>query len=208
MRVLLFDTEISGLPLWSLPSEDPSQPHLCQFTAVVFDDQTGEEHDYVDMLIKPDGWTIPEELTAIHGISQERAEAEGQPEKDAVTVFQNLLRGVERVSGFNVDFDLRIMRIAIIRAGYTKEEADEIAAWIKPRKHDVMFQSAPICKLPPTEKQMARGIRGFKQPKLSEAVQCILGETMADAHDARADVLATKRLYEALNPPPTVVVQK
>lgn len=203
MLTLIFDTETTGLPEWSQPSEHPSQPHLCQFTAVLFDDQTGEEHEYADFLIKPDGWIIPEELTVIHGISQERALAEGLPEAEAVKIFLALSSRADRVSGFNVDFDLRIMRIAMIRGGMLKDAADVIAANIKPKKHDVMMQAAPVCKLPPTEKQMARGIRGFKQPKLAEAVLAILGETMDDAHDARADVLATKRLYEHLNPATT-----
>jgi DNA polymerase-3 subunit epsilon len=200
MIVCAFDTETTGLPLWSEPSEDPRQPHLCQFTAVMFDDQSGEETEYVDMIIKPDGWTIPAELTAIHGISQERALEEGVAEIDAARRFYKMALSAERVTGYNVDFDIRILRIAMKRAGLGDETLDKFAAMLKAKKHDVMRLCTPVCKLPPTDKMMATGRKGFKSPSLTEAVKIILKEDLGDAHDARVDVLATIRLYQHFNP--------
>ena len=195
MKVLIFDSETTGLPLWDKPSEDPGQPHLCQFTAAAFDDQTREEYDYVDMLIKPDGWVIPPELTKIHGISHERALAEGEPEINAARQFYRMAKAADRVSGYNIEFDLRIMRIAMKRAGISEPDLDVFSAMIKEKKHDVMRLCTPICKLPPTPKMMATGRKSFKNPTLAEAVKGVLGEEMPDAHDARADVMATQRLY-------------
>ena len=197
MRALVFDTETTGLPLWKEPSEHPGQPHLVQYTGVVVDTDTAEESDYVDTLVRPDGWIIPDEVSAIHGITTERALAEGVPEADVVRGWHDLLPTVDLVVGFNVDFDLRLMRIGLVRYGWTKEQCDEIAKAI--RKHDVMRQVTPIAKLPPTNRMMAAGMRQFKQPTLKEAMLAVFGETMEDAHDARGDVLATLRLFMHLN---------
>jgi len=199
MKIMVFDVESQSLPLWSEPSEHPGQPHLCQFTTVLTDADTQQELEYVDMLIKPDGWIIPDEVAAIHGITTEIALADGQPEADAVAAFTAMATKSDLVVGFNVDFDLRLMRIAMLRYGYTKDAVDAFARE-QVKKHCAMRQATPICKLPPTERMMAAGRRTFKNPKLSEAVKAILGEEMTDAHDARADVLWTQRLYFFMNP--------
>ena len=34
MRLLMFDTETTGLPLWKDPSDHPDQPHLVQLALV------------------------------------------------------------------------------------------------------------------------------------------------------------------------------
>ncbi|MGT2505722.1 hypothetical protein [Cupriavidus basilensis] len=60
--ILFYDTETSGLPQWSLPSEDPSQPHITQIAAELHDEDTGTTLAFMDLLIRPDGWTIPKIL--------------------------------------------------------------------------------------------------------------------------------------------------
>ena len=200
MIVFLYDTETTGLPEWGKPSEHPDQPHLCQFTGVLFDSATFDEIEYVDFLIRPDGWTIEPGATAIHGITQERALAEGKPEKLAVSRFLTMNAQAARVTGFNLEFDLRIMRIAMLRAGLPKAACDQIKADIDLRKHDVMHQATPTCKIPPTEKMMRTGRKAFKTPNLEEAMEAIFGEKLPDKHDARVDVWASVRLYQFLNP--------
>jgi DNA polymerase-3 subunit epsilon len=61
--------------------------------------------------------------------------------------------------------------------------------------HDVMKMATPICKMPPTEKMMARGRKDFKSPRLEEAYRIMFGERMDGAHDAMSDVKATARLF-------------
>mgnify|MGYP000116575521 FL=1 len=39
-RVVFFDTETSGLPLFKLPSEHPDQPHIVQLGACLVDIDT------------------------------------------------------------------------------------------------------------------------------------------------------------------------
>ena len=199
VRVMVFDVETTGLPNWGAPSEDPSQPHLCQYTAVLFDRQTGDELHYVDMIIKPDGWVIPDDMAAIHGITTELALATGHPEADAVAHFLAMAGKADIVVAYNINFDLRIMRIAMMRAGYAEDQCNEFRDRLKPKQRCAMVQATPLAKVPPSDKMMATGRKTFKSPKLSEAVQAILGETMDDAHDARSDVLWTMRLWQHMN---------
>lgn len=35
--ILVFDTETTGLPAFNLPAEDPSQPHIVQLVAILYD---------------------------------------------------------------------------------------------------------------------------------------------------------------------------
>lgn len=200
MKVFLFDTETSGLPLWNMPSEHPDQPHICQFTGVLFDEETDEELHYVDMISRQEGWPVDPAAFAVHGITRERSLAEGLPEEHAVRHFEAMLQACDRVVGFSVDLDIRIMRIALMRFGRDHAYVDRIAERIKAIKLDVMRQATPLAKIPPTDKMIATGRKTWKTPSLVEAIKAIMGIDMPSAHDARGDVHATKQLYQHLNP--------
>jgi DNA polymerase III subunit epsilon len=194
MIVMLYDTESSGLPKWSEPSESPSQPHVCQFTSVLFDDTTGDELEYVDLIIRQE-WPVDPEAFAVHKITPAHSLEVGYPEHNAVQYFEAMADAAERVAGFSLDFDIRIMRIAMLRTGRAKGYCHLIAERLKAKKFDVMRACTALCKIPPTNKMMATGRKTWKQPTLKEAIWALFGETMQDAHDARADVLETKRIY-------------
>ena len=191
---LFYDTETTGLPLFSEPSSDPRQPHIVQIGAILVDMDTREELEVLDVIIRPDGWTIPDEVAAIHGITTERALAEGIPAKEALTRFVGMWganSSVVRVA-FNEGFDARLVRIALFRH-FDEEAADN---WKDGVTHDVMKVVTPICKLPPTAKMVAaRRGNQFKQPKLSEAYEHFFGEPLEGAHSALVDVRATLRIH-------------
>lgn len=190
-----FDTETTGLPLWSEPSEHPGQPHLVQFAAVLLD-QDGAERTCVSAMVRPDGWTIPAQVTALHGISTDMATAFGIPERTVVKIFLDLVRCPDVVVGaHNASFDWRIMRIAMLRHGMSKETADQIATV---PQVCTMRLADKIMRLPPTAKMRAAGINKSKAPNLMEAHQHFLGEPFQGAHDALADVRACARVWRAI----------
>lgn len=200
MKVFIYDTETSSLPLWNMPSEHPDQPHICQFTGLLFDEETDEELAYIDMIIRQDGWSVAPEAFAVHGITPERSFEEGFPEEHAVRHFEAMLQACEKLVGFAVDFDNRVLRIALMRFGRDPAYVDQIAERIKAIKFDVMRQATPLAKIPPTDKMMATGRKTWKSPTLVEAMKAIMGIDMPAAHDSRGDVHATKQLYQHLNP--------
>lgn len=192
---LFFDTETQRLPLWSEPSEDPRQPHIVQLGAILVDMDTREELEVLDEIIRPDGWEIPQETVDIHGITTERALAEGLPARDVLQRFLGMWRSpvgqVVRVA-YNEPFDARMVRIACFRH-FDEALAEE---WKAGLAVDLMKRVTPLCKLPPTQ-AMVRAGRGkqFKSPKLSEAYEHFFGEPLVGAHSALTDVRATLRIH-------------
>jgi DNA polymerase-3 subunit epsilon len=192
-KIMCFDTETTGLPVFDRKSDHPSQPHLVEYTAMLVDGETRQELAFEAMLIQPQGWRITQEMTDIHGISDEEARKRGVPERIAVQTHIAMLKKADLVIGYNVAFDLRIMRIAMLRCGVSRETLDQIAASTK--RHCVMQQATPACRIPPTDKMMAAGFKKWKSPNLTEATKAIFGEDLEGAHDSRIDTLATLRLY-------------
>lgn len=193
--ILALDTETCGLPDWRAPSDAPHQPHLVQLAMVLLEDDF-TERAHLSMIIKPEGWIIPQEVTDIHGISQTVAEAVGVPEKLAARLFGSMLytTGAKAV-GHNVSFDLRIMRIALLRAGYTKEQLDSK----KPETFCTMGASTHLVNLPPTAKMLSAGFNKPKAPKLSECIEHFFKEPMVGAHDAMNDCRAALRIFRHLS---------
>lgn len=197
MRVMVYDTETTGLPLWSSPSEDPGQPRLVQLTAVLFDGSLENELEYFSAIVRPDGWTIPDEVAKLHRITTEIALVQGIPLGNVISQFVTMAFKADLVCAYGIDFDMRIIRIAMLRSGNSKQTCDDFTNRLK--THCVMRQATPLARVPPTDKMMRAGRKTWKTPNLQEAVKAILGEDLEEAHDSRADVLATARLYWRMN---------
>ena len=189
--IFFFDTETTGLPDFKARSVDPKQPHLVQLAAILCDDD-GREVEASAVIIRPNGWTISPEVTAIHGISHERAMDEGIPEEEAVTMFvMAQARGAVRVA-HNESFDRRIMRIAMARAGL---ERDFIQAIEGRPVFCTCNEAKPIMNLPPTERMRAAGFNGPKSPNLTECIKHFFNEDLSGAHDAMIDARACARVF-------------
>lgn len=82
--VLTFDCETTGLPpkgaKWDVDFAE--FPNIVQLAWAVNE----KERSYI---IKPEGWEIPEASTEVHGITAERANAEGVP---LLTLYTNFWR--------------------------------------------------------------------------------------------------------------------
>lgn len=194
MYLMPFDTETTGLPLFKEPSEDQRQPHLVDICAQLYSED-GEFVDSFEALIKPDGWTIPDEVIAIHGITNEMAHDLGIPEAEAVEAVMAMYDRADLRVAHNCSFDDRIMRIALMR--YLGEEAAN--AFKARNSYCTALQSKPICQLPPTEKMKASSFRNqFKTPNLGEALLLLTGEELVGGHRARVDTEACAKVYFAL----------
>lgn len=191
---LAFDTETTGLPDWGSPSDAEHQPHLVQLAMILLDDDMTERAS-VSVVIRPEGWIIPDDIAKIHGITTEMAAARGVPEKLATELYVSLLHDKRATAvAHNVDFDLRIMRIAMLRAGYDKAWQEVNAA----PSFCTMKTATPLVNLPPTDKMLAAGFKKPKPPKLAECVQFFFNETLEGTHDALVDVRACLRVFRHL----------
>lgn len=183
---LAFDSETTGLPQWEKPSDDPCQPHLVQVAMIRYDDAF-EETGRLYAIVRPDGWEIPEEAAKIHGVTTERALAEGRPLAEVVQEAESLAAGAKLRIGHNISFDVRMIRIACKRLG--KEDFLEHI-----EKFCTMRKTMEICKITKPD-----GKKGYKWPNLQEAHRIIIGHEFDEAHDALADVLASVAVYRAVS---------
>lgn len=181
--ILAFDTETTGLPDWKSPSGDECQPHMVQLAAALFDQDTREVAQSMNVIIKPDGWDIPQETIDIHGVTLERAMDIGVSEEMALDMFISIWGGCTRIA-HNTTFDNRIIRIA------TKRYSDEqiIDLW-----KDGSQGNEWVCTM-----LAARKIMGGKQPTLQEAYRYFMGADFENAHSAWADTMACADVYWAI----------
>ncbi|MCF6327559.1 MAG: 3'-5' exonuclease [Devosiaceae bacterium] len=182
--VIAFDTETTGLPEFRLPSGDDVQPHMVSLSAALFDNDTGKIQQSMSVIIKPDGWDIPQETTDIHGITNADAQKFGIPEKMALNMFLELWDGRCRIA-HNVRFDSRIIRTATKR--YSTSLV--IDRWKSGEKNIDSY-----CTMLSAQKEMGGG----KWPKLEEALLHFCGTKLKNAHNSWFDMIACKDIYMAI----------
>ena len=201
---LVYDCETSGLPLFTEPSDHPAQPHIVQLAACLVDLPSRRTIASMDVIVHPDGWTIPDQVAAIHGITTEHALDVGIPEAQAVDMFMSLWRGRTRIA-HNESFDARILRIALKRyvdprdPGLVIAPSDDCKA---SRAECTQVLATPILKLPPTAKMRAAGRNHFKSASLGEAYRHFTGRELQNAHSAMADVQGCMEVYFAIKGAP------
>lgn len=186
--ILGYDTETTDLPLYHDPSDDPRQPHVVQL-AMVLHDMDGNMVDSLSTLVKPGaGAVMGEKAFEAHGITLERAMAEGMDPADAARMFIAWAQQASLRVGHNESFDRRIMRIMAARHLGFKWEAETEAFC-------TLNKSKGILKLPPTDAMVRANMRGYKSPNLGECVQHFFGRKMVGAHDAMNDITETMNVF-------------
>jgi DNA polymerase-3 subunit epsilon len=181
--ILPFDTETTGLPDWKSPSGAEHQPHIVQLAAILADPATRKDIATLDVIIKPDGWDIPQETIDIHGITTERAMDEGIPEAEALDQFIELYRQCSLRVAHSTTFDNRLIRIALKRYRPDLIRDDE---WKDKAKY--------FCTL-----MNARKIMGGKDGHtLGECYHYFFGKPLEGAHNAMVDTRACMEIYWAM----------
>jgi len=186
--ILPYDTETTGIFRKSLPHDDPSQPRLCQLSALVVDPEARRVTQSMNLVVQPDGWDIPQVTTDIHGISTEYAQEVGLPERVVLDVFLALWDSRLRI-GHNESFDANIIGASIARV--YGPESTLFHEWMAAEGDCIMHRAKPIVQ--------ARNKKGaVKWPKLSESYAFFFDAPLDNAHSANADVVATMQVWFAL----------
>ncbi len=178
---LFFDTETTGLPKrWNAPITDiDNWPRLVQLAWITYDNQENMI-DCRDVIIRPDGFVIPPEVSRMHGITTLMAQEEGISLQEAMEEFAKQIDSAELLIGHNISFDECIVGAEFERLRMMT------TLFLKP-KCCTMRSATNYCKLP--------GKKGFKPPKLIELHNILFGEGFDNAHNALADVEATARCF-------------
>lgn len=149
--------------------------------AVVRLDSSGEVVARRDWLVDP-GEPIPAQATAVHGITTERAQAEGMPARLAVAEIIDALREVFQAGiglvVYNAPYDLSLL------------------AW-EAKRHGLVDFPAPAPIIDPIiiDKQVDRYRKGKRTLDLTAAHY---GVPLVVAHDAAADAIAAAQVALAI----------
>lgn len=185
--IIIYDVETCGLfPRGSHYSKDfDSYPHIVQLAYIICDDE-GNEIERYNELVKPDGYEIPKESTEIHGITTEIAVKKGKPIKEVFRSFVPKVDKCEKLVAHNIFYDTSIIKANILKLGIPIDPGIN-KAFDKSKRVDTMHKSTNFCNLP--------GKFGVKWPKLEELYKKLFDKEMDNAHNAIADVEATKECY-------------
>lgn len=182
---LFFDTETSGFRKAALGPNDPQQAWIVQLGAILStSDQIIAE---VNFLIKPEGRSINPGAQKIHGLSTAIAD-KGLYEDNVARIFALMLDNADILVCHNYKFDIYLVKDLLERNSMMSEALTLMA---KPH-YCTMLNSTQLCKLPSRYKGK------YKWPKLTELHQFLFGCEFEGAHDAMADVRATRSCYYKL----------
>ena len=181
MKYIFFDTETTGVPKnYNAPSSNTDNwPRLVQLAWILTDDH-GETINSGNLIVKPNGFTIPIEASRIHGITTEKALKEGVDLENVISQFKADFDEATYVVGHNVSFDKKIVGAEMIRL-HTTDIMDT------KRSFCTMQASTNYCRIP--------GKYGFKYPKLQELHRKLFGCDFDNAHDALSDIRATEKCF-------------
>lgn len=179
---LFFDTETTGLPdNWRASYRlVDNWPRMVQLGYAVIDENR-KVINTRNIIIKPDGFTIPVEASDIHRVTTERAMKEGIDVKDALQEFIEDVKKADVLVGHNIDFDMNIVGAELVRAGIAEYPL------FNKRRLCLMKSSTDFCQIP--------GSYGYKWPTLSELHIKLFGRDFEESHDAFEDVKATANCF-------------
>ncbi len=192
---LFIDTETTGLPLndKDVYTNLNNWPYLVQVALIIEDDNYGILAKR-NIIMKPDGYTIPESSTKIHGITNTKATTEGEQRDKVISFLDMALYNSNVIIGHNVSFDLNVVKSEIIRV-----KGMENALFTKKKQNviDTMKIGIDICKIPNLSFYY-RQSQPYKYPKLDELYYTLFNKHFDNQHDAMADIQATYDCYYEL----------
>lgn len=181
-KYLFFDTETTGIPKdYKAPCTNTDNwPRLIQL-GWLLTGAAGRILSEGNHIVRPDGFEIPKAASDVHGITTEFALENGKPLLDVIFAFGADLNQADCVVGHNLDYDLHIVGAEYVRLGYDSR---------------IMFARPTLCTMQATIQFCnIPGRFGPKWPKLMELYSKLFGQGFDGAHDAMADIVATKDCF-------------
>jgi len=185
----IFDTETTGLPKKKgYKFDDPRNldsygtARLVSISWIISQKHSPVNQAYY--VIRPEGFTVPPESTAIHGISHEQAMQEGVSLEHVLREMHAALQGCSALVAHNITFDVNVVASEAYRSGFT-----ELA--------DVIMSLSHICTM-----QKGREVMGTKKyPKLEELYRFLHnGKSITGAHNAQYDTLHCYQCFTKMFP--------
>lgn len=199
MRILVFDTETTGLPetndkcvtnenlhLW---------PHILQLSYIVFDTDKKIKTEVFDTIIKiADDILISDGSIKCHNITREISKERGNDIKTSLLSLFTSVNEADLIIGHNINFDLNMVRAEMLRNG---PEMIKYSNMFESKKtFCTMKESTVFCCIP---SKFSNSYNRLKPPKLVELHQKLFnGETPDGLHNSLNDVNVTLRCFMKL----------
>jgi DNA polymerase III epsilon subunit-like protein len=207
MRFLVFDTETTGLPKSKFisPTTLHQWPHIVQFSYIIYDTSLNDIIQTKDYVVKlQEGILIPEDSSKIHGITNEISQKNGIPINDILSEFFYFLRGVDILIGHNVEFDINMIKVELLRIINNSDLTPEQIKFYKYELHFLtnfknisctLKDSIQFCNIQLTDKN---GNSYLKYPKLIELHEKLFNKSPTNLHNSFNDILVTLRCFMKL----------
>jgi len=207
MRVLVFDTETTGLPETKILNPDMLHlwPHIVQFSYIIYDTEENVITETCDSIVKVGkGINITKESTKFHGITNAISKRKGVEINLILQKFFCHLRNVDIIVGHNIAFDINMVKVEILRQIYSHTQADKLQI-----KFDFHFltnfknicctcslkESIELCNITVLGR---KGMPYLKYPKLFELHEKLFETTPKNLHNSFNDILVTLRCFMKL----------
>jgi DNA polymerase III epsilon subunit-like protein len=198
MKILVFDTETTGLPQSRLSSVINTEqfPYIVQLSYIVYDMSINQVKVINDTIIKlPYSIHIPEESEKIHNISNEISREKGIPIKNALLKFIDDLQNCDLLVAHNIEFDVNMITVELIRLNKktaTEEINEAYAIFDKIPKYCTMSENKLFCNILSTTKT---GKPFIKYPSLTELHFKMFNINPKYMHNSLNDILICLRCY-------------
>lgn len=191
MKVIVFDTETTGLPKkWNASITDKDNwPHIVQFSWILYDIDNNTIISCIDYIVKlPDGVTIPPEATEIHGITNEKMREKGVDCSKVIDHFNMDLAKAQMLIAHNLKFDKTMVQVESYR-----RRIDNIFDSKDCIYYCSMLYGKDLCRLKRYNKYS--GKEEVKYPKLVELHEFLFHETPENLHNSLIDVVVCFRCF-------------
>lgn len=176
---LVIDTETTGLFDFAKPADAVEQPRLANVAMITLSDDMKDELRQ-NLYIIPDGWSMPPDAEAVNGLTDAILRENGLPIREVLETYANMIDAGHIVAAFNAQYDTKIMRGELRRAGMDDR-------FKRTPNICIMRALTNVCQIP-----RAKG-KGYKFPKLEEACKHF-GIPLDNRHTAMGDAIAVVQL--------------
>lgn len=190
-RVIYYDTRAAGLP--GERTQGCGQTHhrngwpkAVRVAWMLADETNDRVISSRVMLVRPEGFTIPQVASGVHGITTREAFEKGQDIREVLRAFTSDLAVADRRVGHNLYFDN-----CVLASEYRCQGMRQAACLFSGVPQVcTMERTLALCALP--------GESGYRYPRLSELHMTLFGESFDAGTDPYATVKATRRCYREL----------
>jgi len=201
MKVIVFDTETTGLPKTKFLSNGLLNlwPYIVQLSYIIYDINEKELVKIRDSIIKiPYGIEIPQEVSKLHGITNDISYSQGIDIENIIEEFMEDLNNCDYIIGHNIEFDINMIKVELMRLNIAVNKKMNLyykyLEFLSKCKnfYCTMQESIDLCAIKKVNKM---GKEYFKFPKLIELHQKLFDSSPKGLHNSLNDILICLRCY-------------